>query len=232
MTQLIIRFSTLSNLKQIWMSLPVIQTKVQSNQGAVKLTTADLKSISSKCPMDMPTREQPVWIDPTTIKWGVRSNNNNKWMEIIWRLLSSLNSNSAIVLCLTNTANLTARVDTSLTSATSSSGNSPWTSTESRTTRTWHNNRTPPQALNRQLKRVGVTGLEATKQTSRRMLGESKTFLEQEMSMCLRRFLSISSYHSTKSKSLWVIILAPSTCLTNTFKTTLTETTCSSVLNP
>lgn len=193
--EVIIRFSTLSNLKQIWMSLLVITTRVERNQGhqpTARSTLVGRKSTSSNnLPMAMPTpREQPAWPELATInKWEGNSLSSNPWMEIIWRPLSSHNSNSATVACLTNTGRME-RLATSLTSPTSSNANNPWTSTEFRTHLTWPSNPTPPHLLSRQLKNLATAS--TTRLTSKRTSEGLKTCHGQGTSMCLRRSQWIS----------------------------------------
>lgn len=197
----IIRFSTLSNLKQIWMVPLVITTREELNQAAVRSTMEG--PIWLNRTMGMLRREQLAWHEQTTMVWEVNSP-NSLWMviKLIWRPLSSPNNNSATVQFLTNTDRMVKMV-TNLTLLTNNRDKRLLTNMASRIVvdQTWLSRQTQ-QLLLRKTNQHKVIASVVIRPTNRKMSDELKTYLELVTSTSLRSWLLTSSFLNTKSKSL------------------------------
>lgn len=197
----IIRFSTLSNLKQIWMVPLVITTREEQNQAAVRSTMEE--PIWLNRTMDMLRREQLAWREQTTMVWEVNSP-NSLWMviKLIWRPLSSPNNNSATVQFLTNT-DRTVKMVTNLTLLTNNRDKRLLTNMAFRIVvdQTWLSRQTQQLLLKKTNQPKEIASV-VIRPTNRKMSDELKTYLELVTSTSLRSWLLTSSFLNTKSKSL------------------------------
>ena len=169
-SQVIIRFLTTSNLKQIWMSLPVTTQRVDPLQEAAKITR-EVRALHHTNPsswtMGILTKESQVWREQTTTclmgRWQLLKFKMAIQTDLTRQLRKLQHSNSnETVRCHIVTTARPVKVATSQTLVTNSSGARPSINTAFKMELLTLHNKRPCQHLPRRVKlqKIAATDLD------------------------------------------------------------------------